>query len=287
MNSLLAGEIVTLTVDRRADEGHVLTNGEQDLVLLNIEKTKDVKIGEEVEVFLYHDKSGELAATMRIPEIRLGVYGWVEVVGSRKNLGAFVNIGLSKDLLVSVDDLPLQSNVWPKPGDKLYVTLIRDKHDRLFGKLATDDVIYGISKPAPEKMYNKTVKGHIYKTKKVGSYMITDEGYRCFIHENERVKEPRLGQYMEGRVIDEKEDGSLNVSVRPFKQDKMVEDSEIILQYLQMRGGAMPYGDKTTPEDIMRTFEMSKGAFKRALGKLMKEDKIYQEDGWTYTSDRR
>ena len=289
MSSLLAGEVVTLKVDRRADEGqgHILTNGEQDLPLLNIEKTKDVKIGEEIEVFLYQDKSGELAATMRIPEIRLGVYGWGEVAGSRKNLGAFVNIGLSKDILVSVDDLPLHSNVWPKPGDKLYITLVRDKHDRLFGKLATEEVIREISKPAPEKMYNKTVKGFIYKTKKVGSYMITDEGYRCFIHENERVKEPRLGQYMEGRVIDEKEDGSLNVSFRPFKQDKMVEDSEIILQYLEIRGGAMPYGDKTTPEDIMRTFEMSKGAFKRALGKLMKEDKIYQEDGWTYTSDRK
>ena len=287
MNSLLAGEVVTLKVDRRADEGHVLTNGEQDLVLLNIEKTKDVKIGEEVEVFLYQDKLGELAATMRIPEIRLGIYGWGEVAGSRKNLGAFVNIGLSKDILVSVDELPLYSNVWPKPGDKLYITLVHDKHGRLFGKLATEEVIKEISKPAPAKMYNKTVKGYIYKTKKVGSYMITDEGYRCFIHENERLKEPRLGQYMEGRVIDEKEDGSLNVSFRPFKQDKMVEDSEIILQYLQIRGGAMPYSDKTSPEDIMRHFEMSKGAFKRALGKLMKEDKIYQEDGWTYTSDRK
>ena len=287
MNSLLAGEVVTLKVDRRADEGHVLTDGVQDLLLLNIEKTKDVKIGEEVEVFLYQNKLGELAATMRIPEIQLGVYGWGEVAGSRKNLGTFVNIGLSKDILVSVDELPLHSNVWPKPGDKLYITLVHDKHGRLFGKLATEDVIQEISKPAPEKMYNKIVKGFIYKTKKVGSYMITDEGYRCFIHDNERPKEPRLGQYMEGRVVDEKEDGTLNVSFRPFKQDKMIEDSEIILQYLQIRGGAMPYSDKTSPEDIMRHFEMSKGAFKRALGKLMKEDKIYQEDGWTYTSDRK
>lgn len=52
------------------------------------------------------------------------------------------------------------------------------------------------------------------------------------------------------------------------------------------RGGAMPYGDKTPPDDIKFHFGLSKGAFKRALGKLMKEEKIYQEDGWTYSSDR-
>ena len=67
----------------------------------------------------------------------------------------------------------------------------------------------------------------------------------------------------------------------------MQDDSQIILQYLQIRGGAMPYSDKSTPDDIKRTFEMSKAAFKRALGKLMKDGEIYQEDGWTYTSDRK
>lgn len=288
MSRLVAGTVATLRVDRKEDYGYFLVNEYNKKVLLhNNEITKEIQINDEIEVFLFHEGDGRLAATMTIPEIRLGIYGWGEVAGSRRNLGAFVNIGISKDMLVSLDELPLHSNVWPKTGDRLYITLTHDKTGRLFGKLATEDVIREISVPAPENMRNKKLKGYIYKTKKVGSYLISDEGYRCFIHESERQKEPRLGQYVEARVIDEKEDGTLNASLLPLKQEKMGEDSEIILQYLQNRGGAMPYGDKTHPDDIVEVFEMSKGAFKRALGKLMKEDKIYQEDGWTYTTDRR
>ena len=287
MNSLIAGKVVTLRVDRRSEFGHFLTNGHEDILLHNNEKTTDIKIGEEVEVFLYHDKFGRMTATMSIPEIRLGVYGWGEVEGSRRNLGAFVNIGISKDVLVSLDELPLHSKVWPKKGDRLYITLVHDKSGRLFGKLATEEIIKDMSKPAPEKSYNMRVKGYVYRTKKVGSFIISDEGYRCFVHENERGKEPRLGEYVEARVIDRKEDGSLNVSFLPFKQEKMDEDSEIIWNYMQIRGGAMPYSDKSSPDEIMEQFEMSKAAFKRALGRLMKEGKIYQEDGWTYSSDRK
>ncbi|MGN1402051.1 MAG: S1 RNA-binding domain-containing protein [Bacillus sp. (in: firmicutes)] len=287
MSKMIAGKTVTLRVDRRAEFGHFLTDYEEEVLLHNNEKTRDVKIGDEVEVFLFHDKYGRLTATMNIPEIQLDVYGWGEVEGYRRNLGAFVNIGISKDMLVSLDELPLHSKVWPKKGDKLYITLVHDKSGRLFGKLANEDVIRSISKPAPAKIFNQTIKGYVYKTKKVGSFVISDEGYRCFIHENERGKEPRLGEYVEGRVIDVKEDGSLNLSFLPFKQDKMEEDSEIILQYMMIRGGAMPYSDKSSPEEIMEQFEMSKASFKRALGRLMKEGKIYQEDGWSYTSDRK
>lgn len=293
MNNLFAGEIVTLKVDRKTEFGYFLTNGtsekkEDDVLLPNKEVTGEIQIGQELDFFLFHDKLGRLTASMTVPEITLDKFGWGEVVGSRRNLGVFVNIGVTKDVLVSLDEMPLHAKLWPKAGDRLYMCLYNDKTGRLFGSLATEDIIMeDLFKPAPEKMYNKIVKGYIYKTKKVGSYLITEEGYRCFIHEKERNKEPRLGQYVEGRVIDQKEDGSLNVSLLPFALDKMQEDSDIVLEYLGMRGGAMPFSDKSAPEDIMETFNLSKAAFKRALGKLMKEDKIYQEDGWTYTSDRR
>ncbi len=290
MSKLIAGEIRTLTVNREADFGYFLIDDNpKDRVLLhkNEMTNDDLQVGDEVEVFLFHDKEGRLSATMSIPHITLDTYGWGTVEGYRKNLGVFVNIGISKDMLVSVDELPFHYNVWPKKEDKLYITLKHDKTGRLFAKLATDDVIWDMSVDAPNTMMNKVVKGYIYKTKKVGSYLISEEGYCCFIHESQREREPRLGQYVEARVIDCKEDGTLNVSLLPLKQDKMQDDSQIILQYLQIRGGAMPYSDKSTPDDIKRTFEMSKAAFKRALGKLMKDGEIYQEDGWTYTSDRK
>ncbi|AXN37115.1 S1-like domain-containing RNA-binding protein [Peribacillus butanolivorans] len=290
MQKIQAGLAVELEVERKADFGWFLTDGSEDVLLHHNEMNEEteLEIGDEVTVFIYHDKQARLTATMKIPEIQIDQYGWAEVVNVKKKLGVFVNIGLSKDILVSLDDLPNIDHLWPEVGDRLYVSLKTDRNERLFGKLATEDVIQEIAVKAPLKgVRNTTVKGNVYRLLMVGSFFVSQEGYRCFIHESERKQEPRLGELVEGRVIDSKEDGTLNVSLIPFKQDLMEEDADVIFTYLMNRGGAMPYGDKTPPDDIQFHFGLSKGAFKRALGKLMKEEKIYQEDGWTYSSDRK
>lgn len=290
MQKIQAGLAVELEVERKADFGWFLTDGSEDVLLHHNEMNEEteLEIGDEVTVFIYHDKQARLTATMKIPEIQIDQYGWAEVVNVKKKLGVFVNIGLSKDILVSLDDLPNIDHLWPEVGDRLYVSLKTDRNERLFGKLATEDVIQEIAVKAPLKgVRNTTVKGNVYRLLMVGSFFVSQEGYRRFIHESERKQEPRLGELVEGRVIDSKEDGTLNVSLFPFKQDLMEEDADVIFTYLLNRGGAMPYGDKTPPDDIQFHFGLSKGAFKRALGKLMKEEKIYQEDGWTYSSDRK
>lgn len=290
MQMIEVGKAVELEVDRETEFGYFLTDGTDDVLLHNSEITEgtELEIGQEVTVFIYLDKQGRLTSTMKIPSIQVGTYGWAEVVNVRRELGVFVNIGLSKDILVSLDDLPNLQHLWPAVGDRLYVSLKTDRQERLFAKLATEDVIQEMAVKAQLKgVRNTTVKGNVYRLLMVGSFFVSQEGYRCFVHESERKQEPRLGEFVEGRVIDSKEDGTLNVSLMPFKQDKMVEDAEVILRYLMNRGGAMPYGDKTQPEDVQFHFGLSKGAFKRALGKLMKEGKVYQEDGWTYSSDRK
>ncbi|MCY8129802.1 hypothetical protein MOC33_12215, partial [Bacillus spizizenii] len=76
--------------------------------------------------------------------------------------------------------------------------------------------------------------------------------------------------------------GSVNMSLLPRKQDALSVDAEYILTYMRTRNGAMPYSDKSQPDDIRERFNMSKAAFKRALGHLMKNGKVYQENGWTY-----
>lgn len=290
MSKIQAGMAIKLEVEREAEFGYFIGDGMDSILLPNSEIQSDsqISIGDKVKVFVYLDKTGRLTATTKIPEVRFDTYGWAEVVSVKKEMGVFVNIGLSKDILVSVDDLPNLRHLWPKVGDALYISLKSDRHERLLGKLASEDVMQEMSVEAPLKgIRNDSVKGNVYRLLMVGSFFISQEGYRCFIHETERVEEPRLGELVEGRVIDRKEDGTLNVSLLPFKQDKMDEDAAVIYKYLLNRGGAMPYGDKTLPEDVKFHFGLSKGAFKRALGKLMKEDKVYQEDGWTYSSNRK
>ncbi|WP_456275902.1 CvfB family protein [Bacillus sp. AK128] len=283
------GNIQTLLVNREVDFGYyVLDTVDQEEVLLpKGEINGNIELEDEIEVFVYHDHEGRPIATMKTPKVTMDTYEWVEVVGVHEGLGVFIDIGLSKDMLVSRDDLPLFEEVWPDLGDQLYCSLKLDRNGRLFGKLATDPVIQELSSSAERNAFNKNVKGIIYRTVKVGSYIFTEEKYIGFIHDSQRKVEPRLGQTIEGRIIDVKEDGTVNVSLLPRAHEGMDQDSRVILEYMEGRGGAMPFWDKSNSDDIQERFNMSKGAFKRALGKLMKENQVYQEEGWTYFMSRK
>lgn len=282
MSLLEAGNVVTMEVAREAEFGHFLTDGNHDVLLHKSERTGELEIGQQVEVFLYQDKQGRLSATMTIPVVKVGNYGWAEVAEVKEQLGVFVNIGISKDILIHRDDLPKLLDVWPTVGGKVYCTLKTDKNGRLLGKLATENIMEELFTQADPSVYNKNVTGIVYRTLYTGTFIITEEGYRGFVHESQRESEPRVGEIIEGRVIDVKEDGTVNISLLKRGYEKLDEDAEKVFSYLQGRGGSMPYTDKSEPEDIEKRFNMSKGAFKRALGRLMKADRVYQKEGWTY-----
>lgn len=276
------GKTVSLEVAREADFGYFLTDGTEDVLLHKNETDKELAVNEKVEVFLYTDSRGRIAATTMIPKITVGVYDWAVVSDVNPGLGVFVNIGIQKEMLLGEEDLPAHTSVWPKAGDVLFITLRVNKNNRLYVKLATDPVVEAHAQKAERSVFNKSVHGYVYRTAKVGSWIFTAEGYKGFIHESQRRQEPRLGQKVEGRIIDVKEDGTVNVSLLPRKEEALDIDAEQILSVLNERNGAMPYWDKSMPEDIQAKFHMSKASFKRALGKLMKEGKVYQEEGWTY-----
>ena len=190
--------------------------------------------------------------------------------------------GYQRMHLLQQNTSPPFEEAWPKKGDKLYCMLKVTSYGRMFAKTATEDVISELFTEAPETLMNKEITGTIYRLIATGSFMLTDTGVRGFIHRTERKEEPRLGSEVTGRVIAVKEDGTVNVSLLPRKQDALSVDAEEILTYMRTRNGAMPYWDKSDPEDIRERFQMSKAAFKRALGHLMKNDLVYQKEGWTY-----
>jgi len=282
MNNFLIGTIQTMTVLRKIDTGYVLQKDTNEALLHHNETEAELESDQEIDVFLYLDKKGQTIATTKLPHVQMDVYGWAEVVEVIPGLGAFVDIGTGKDMLISSDDLPLFEDVWPKKEDMLYVTLGRDQKGRLLAIPATEGVFAREFELAPEHLFNAPIQGHVYLTGREGAAMITKENYRGFIHHTERKQEPRLGQLIQGRVIKVKEDGTLNVSLRPLKQHSMREDADAILELLEESDGMIPFSNKSDPEDIRGTFNISKAAFKRALGMLMKENKIEQRDGNTY-----
>lgn len=278
MGLLKAGQIVELEIARRIDTGYVLTDGTEEILLHANEVENTLKVADTVEVFLYHDKKGVLIGTTTIPSVRPDVFDWAEVTEVVPNLGVFVDIGTTKHTLVSKDDLPLFQSVWPKIGDELYVVLSNDKKGRLLANPVSESDFGNNWDRAPEDLRNKAIYGRVFRTDKEGAVIITEESYRGFIHHTERKVEPRLGEWVKGRVIAVKEDGTLNISLLPKRKEARITDAQMILNLLKDNDGELPFTDKSDPEAIKAKFDISKAAFKRALGKLLKEAKIIQDD---------
>lgn len=281
MSNLPIGTIQTVTIAAKSNNGYIVEQGTNEAKMETNDTQQELVIGENIDVFIYQDKRGNTLASPLLPHIHLHTYGWAEVVEVIPSIGVFVTIGTTKDMLISIDDLPLFKNVWPQAGDRLYVTLEKDKKGRLLAKPAKEHHFSDLWEEALHLKLNTPVSGRVYYTNREGSAIITTDHHRGFIHHTERNEEPRLGELVHGRIIAVKEDGSINVSLLPLKHERLDGDAQHILQHLKEQNGVIPFTDKSDPDDIRATFHMSKSAFKRALGKLMKEKHIEQSDGYT------
>lgn len=280
MNDLLAKIFTALVIDENDNYYFLQKNG----ITFRLDKEEGPhQIGEAVEGFGYLNQKQEPALTTKIPTIKIGQYGFGTVTGTRKDLGAFVDIGLNeKDVVVSLDELPMMRELWPKKGDQLMISLRTDEKNRIWGTLADEKVFKAMAVPATEAMKNKNVSGTVYRLKMAGTYVLTDDFQIGFIHPNERFQEPHLGEKVAGRVIGIRPDGVLNLSLKPRGYEMISDDAAMVLTFLERaEAHKIPFTDKSTPEEIKQTFGISKAQFKRALGSLLKQGKIKQVEGQT------
>ncbi|NMA91451.1 MAG: hypothetical protein GX972_08990 [Amphibacillus sp.] len=278
MSNYKAGDIVQLTIIEQIDNGYLTSDNKMKFNLITEQLYNE---NDQVEAFLYHDSKNNLVATSEIPSVNFQTFDWAKVKRIYRNLGVFVAIGSTFEVLVSVDDLPQHQAVWPEVGDQLYVILTHDKKGRLLAQPVKEEDFENSWDSAPESLFNQDISGRVFRSGREGAVIISEDGYRGFIHYSERKEEPRVGEWVDGRVIEVKKDGTLNVSLLPRKQEARLEDSETILTYLKENNGEMPLDNQSPPEEIKATFDLSKSAFKRAIGKLYKERLIKQEQGKT------
>lgn len=282
MSKLQSGLTADIEVIGQEGSRWVLKGEEKDIMMNVSDAADDVQIGDVVHVFLYANRRGELTATMQMPNMTADTFGWATVIRVDEKEGVYVDIGSSFEVLVNGADMPQIRKLWPKQGDALYMTLRTDLGGGIFGRLATEERVLDHYTQADRSLYNANLTARAYRLLPVGSFMLTiPENYRIFVHNTEQEGEPRLGQEVAVRVIEVHDDGTLNGSMMPRVEERLSGDAEVLFNYLTDVGGRMPFTDKSSPEEIKEMFGMSKGAFKRALGRLMKERKITQEDGWT------
>ena len=263
------GKTQLLSVVKQVDFGVYLAEPENPDVRVLLPKKQapeGIQIGDELEVFLYKDSQDRLIATTSEPKVVLGGIARLKVKEVAK-IGAFLDWGLEKDLF-----LPFRQQTRKvRAGEECLVGVYTDKSDRL---CATMNVYEYLSTGSPYKK-DDHVKGTIYQiSENFGAFVAVDDQFSGLIPKKEFFGQARIGDQVEARVTSVKGDGKLDLSLREKGYLQMDADAEAVMKVIEEFDGVLPFNDKASPEVIKREFSLSKNAFKRAVGHLLKEGRI-------------
>jgi hypothetical protein len=248
------------------------TGVRHDNILLPIKQLPpDSKEGDELEVFIYRDSEERLIATRKKPLAQLGDLAYLKV-SAKTQIGAFLDIGLERGLF-----LPFHEQKFPIMVGKSYlVKVYLDKSQRLS---ATTEIYEYLSAESPYQK-NAKIVGTVYSVNpEIGAFVAVDNKYMGLIPVNEYFSELLEGDQLEARVIRVREDGKLDLSPRELSYLQIDSDTLKILQGIKNHQGFLSLNDKSSPVEIQSRLQMSKAAFKRAVGKLLKENKVIQTEG--------
>ena len=266
---LRLGEVQELVIVKRVAFGVYLSEdaGSEERVLLpGKEVPETAQTGDAIRVFLYKDSKDRLIATTREPALTHGKVALLKVKETGK-IGAFLDWGLEKDLLLPFHEQTARV----REGQECLVALYIDKSSRL---CATMNVYPYLKTQSPYQIGDQ-VKGRIYETSEnFGIFVAVDDIYSALIPKREAAGTFVIGNVIDARVTNVKEDGKLDLSPRKKAYLQMDEDADLVLRVIDEFEGVLPFNDRVSPEIIQREFGLSKNAFKRAVGRLLKEGRI-------------
>ncbi len=273
------GEFNKLTVVRKSDLGYMLTDGEDEILMHFKQSLRELKDGEEVDVFVYSDKAKRPTGTMVEPTATIAKAGYGKVVLVVSGVGVFVNINTPKDVLISKDYLPYDETLWPMVDDKVLVRL-KIKKDILVAKpLNRFEIIEEKSNVRYAEL--EKVDGIVCHIALKGIGIVTKDLCYVFVPNNQLRGKYRMGENVNVTITKALENdfyGTLNA----VKEELVDTDINTILEYLDTHHGIMKLTAKSSAEDIAKVFNMSRKAFKRAYGSLYKDRVIDFDEEKTF-----
>ncbi|WP_337840303.1 S1-like domain-containing RNA-binding protein [Rheinheimera sp.] len=264
---LALGTLNRLTVKKLVDFGLYLDGlSWGDILLPKRYVPTGAAVGDELEVFLYLDSEDQLIATTETPLIRVGQVAQLKVVASTK-VGAFLNWGLKKDLLVpfSEQNLPLQTDKWA------LVYCYVDRSNRIVASTKLDKFI---GKEPARYQAGQAVSFIVAARTDLGYKVVIDHQHWGLLYNNQVFKPLRIGYKGTAYVQKLRDDGKIDLLLDKPGYEKTQQLTDVILAKLQKAGGTLPLSDKSSPEQIAAEFGVSKKVFKQAIGALYKAGAI-------------
>lgn len=261
------GEYNVLKVIKEKSMGVFLDDGDVGILLPKRFVPPGTKIGDEVEVFLYHDGEDRPIATTQKP---LGVLGDIVRLKaiSVTHQGAFLDWGLMKDLFI-----PKSKIVGFMVANGEY--LVKIVMDEQTGRLAaTQKLEPFLSNEELTVKVKDEVDLIIYRQTDIGYEVIINNIHKGILHNNEIYRNIAIGDRFKGFIKNILPENKIDVAAGKSGYNRIEDESEKILRLLKEHDGYLPYHDKSTPEDIYSFFGMSKKTFKMTTGSLYKQHKI-------------
>ena len=264
------GKIQKLEVIRKTPIGVYLNlkndKNKDDVLLPKSQVLQNIEPGEEIEVFVYKDSEDRTISTLKKPKLTIGELAVLKVIETT-NIGAFLDWGLEKDLF-----LPFREQVGRIiKGGTYLVGLYVDSSNRLSATMNIHNHL-GIKSPYKE---NDRVHGTVYDiSKELGVFVAVDNKYQGLIPVKELYGNFTKGDNIEVRIKKIRPDGRLELSLRREAYNEIEGDAQKIMDRLKSRGGSLHINDSSSPDHIKAELNMSKAAFKRAVGRLLKEGAV-------------
>ena len=264
---IYVGEINKLAVYRKSEPGIYLISEDREEVLLpNAYVTNEMELGSFLDVFIYTDSEDRLVATTLDPYLYVNEFAYLEIVDTAA-FGAFVDIGLPKDILVPKNK---QRSIFHKGHFKVLKMILDEKTDRLIAteKYTLDQDIKGLEE-------KDEVEILVYSKTPLGYKVIVNDLYDGMIFHTEIFENVYFGDRKRAYVKKIRDDNKLDISLQEI--GKKVKDDKVY-ELLVQNGGKMNFTYKSDAEDIKKAFGVSKKAFKATLTKLLNDEKIVLED---------
>jgi uncharacterized protein len=266
----LLGRFAQLEIRRFSSSGAFLARKEDGpqaptILLLGPEIPQDAAEGDQVEVFVCLDSEGRPLATTKVPKLALGEVAYLRVTACAP-FGAFVDWGLPKELLV-----PFAEQTCPvREGESHFVGLYIDPTGRLAGTMRVSELL---KKTGGDFLRGQWVRGEAWRYEpEIGLFVIIEHRFLGLVPGHEPTRLDR-GQEAQFRVTHVHPDGKVELSARGLAHEEMDSDGEKILALLA-RPNPPKLGDHSSPEQIRDGLGLSKKAFKRAVGRLLKQGRV-------------
>lgn len=268
---LKLGKFNILKVVKVVDFGLYLDGGEEGEVLLPKRYVpENIKLGDELNVFIYLDNEERLVATTLTPLVQVGQFACLEVAWVNQ-YGAFLNWGLMKDLFVPFREQKVKMEI----GKKYIVHAHIDEDS--FRIVASAKVEHFLSKEKADYTPGEDVDILIWQRTALGYKAIIDNQYSGLLYENEIFQPLQIGMKLTAYIKQVREDGKIDLTLQKMGQAGVEDFASVLLEHIRSNGGRTTLNDKSPAEEIYALFGVSKKVFKKAVGDLYKKRLVVLE----------